>query len=384
MASGKITDSAIRALQGEDAYLWDTEIAGFGVRASGSTRTFVFKYRVQGGGGRQRKFKLGAFPTFNAAQARARAKEIAQAVARGEDPAGERSIDREGLTVKEALTLFLTEHVDAKRKASTATHYRDIVRLHIVPTIGEMKVRALGTPDVIKLHAALRSKPIAANRTLALLSKFASWCELNGLRDKQSNPVRGIEKYGEKKRERYLNVTEIERLMIALAEAEVLGSEVASVITAIRLLVLTGARHREITQLRWDTIDLERGVARIEDKTGIRNLYFSAAARAVLKSAKRIAGNPYVCPGRIAKSHLVALQRPWERLRTAAELPHVRIHDLRHTAASLAVLEGASLPLVGKLLGHKSPLTTARYAHLSDDPAHALAELIGTRVKGQQ
>ncbi|MGI3899644.1 MAG: tyrosine-type recombinase/integrase [Janthinobacterium lividum] len=381
MATARITDTAIRSLPTEgEAYLWDPELKGFGVRASGTTRTFVVKYRVQGGDGRQRKFKLGGFPALNATAARARAKDVLQAVARGEDPAGERSEDREGFTVAQGLDLFMSEHVEAKRKDTTAAHYGDIVRLHLKPRLGAMKVRALATPDAERLHSAMRATPIIANRCLAVLSKFATWCELRGLRDKMTNPVRGVEKYGETKRERYLSVAEIERLVAVLDKVEADESEPASAITAIRLLLLTGARHREITELRWDTINLDRGIARIEGKTGVRNIYLNAAACAVVAAAPKRTGNPYVCWGRLKGSHLVALQRPWERIRAAAELPNVRVHDLRHTAASLAILDGASLPLVGKLLGHKSPLTTARYAHLADDPVQALAERVGARM----
>ena len=381
MATGRITDTAIRAMPAAgEAYLWDPELKGFGVRASGQTRTFILKYRVGGGDGRQRKFKLGLFGTLNTTEARARAKDLLQAIARGEDPAGDRAEDREGLTVAQGLELFLTEHVDPKRKGTTAAHYRDLVRLHIIPRIGRMKVRAIETKDIEALHANLRAKPIAANRTLAVLSKFSTWCELKGFRDKQTNPVRGVEKFRETKRERYLTASEIERLVAVLDKVQAEGSEPVAVVTAIRLLLLTGARHREITQLRWDTIDLDRGVARIDGKTGVRNLYLNAAAREIIKTMPKRSGNPFVCWGRLAGSHLIGLQRPWDRIRIAAELPNVRVHDLRHTAASLAVLDGASLPLVGKLLGHKSPLTTARYAHLADDPVHALAEKVGVRV----
>lgn len=383
MATGRITDTAIRAIStAGEAYLWDPELKGFGVRVMGSTRTFILKYRVGGGDGRQRKFKIGLFGPLNSTEARARAKDLLQAIARGEDPAGDRAEEREGLTVAQGLDLFLTEHVDPKRKETTATHYRDLVRLHIIPRIGRIRVRAVESSDIEGLHAALRAKPIAANRALAVMSKFCTWCELKGYRDKQSNPVRGVEKYRETKRERYLTASEIERLGTVLDKVQADGSEPRSAVTAIRLLLLTGARHREITQLRWDTIDLERGVARIDGKTGIRNLYLSAAAREILRAMPRRPSNPYVCWGRLAGSHLIGLQRPWDRIRTAAELPNVRVHDLRHTAASLAILDGASLPLVGKLLGHKSPLTTARYAHLADDPVHALAEKVGVRVKG--
>lgn len=379
----RITDSEVRrAIASEppgEVWLWDDDLSGFGARVASGKATFVVKYTIGGRRGRQRKVKVGPFGALNAREARADAQAILRRVARGEDPAAERDEDRAGITVAEALDQFLELHAAAKRKTGTVENYRHQIERFLKPAWGKGKVADLSTADVSKLHAEMKGTPVAANRTLALVSKFANWCELRGYRPKFSNPAKGIEKYREKHRERYLTPAEIERLSAALVEAE--ADEWPTAIAAIRLLLFTGARHREITTLTWDAVDMERGIARLGDtKTGARNIMLPAPALAILEALPRRPNNPHVIWGRRPGSHLVGLQNVWERVREKAGLADVRIHDLRHTVASLSVAGGASLKIVGALLGHKSPLTTNRYAHLADDPAKALADKVGGTI----
>ena len=384
MPLAKINDTVIRravdASTAGEAWLWDEDLAGFGARIAAGRATFVVKYQIGGRHGRQRKVKLGTWGALNAREARADAQAILRRVARGEDPAVERDEARTGLTVAAALDEFLEIHVTAKRKARTIEAYQDQVARYLKPAWGKVKVADLTTGMVSRLHASMRAKPVMANRVLALISKFSNWCELRGYRPKFTNPARGIEKYAEKRHERYLIPAEIERLSAALVESE--PTEWPSAIAAIRLLLFTGARHREVTTLRWDAVDIQRGIARLGDaKTGARNIMLPAPALAVLASLPRRPDNPFVIWGRRTGSHLIALQPTWARVRTKAGLDGVRIHDLRHTTASLAVAGGASLKLVGALLGHKSPLTANRYAHMADDPAKALADKVGSTLE---
>jgi len=147
------------------------------------------------------------------------------------------------------------------------------------------------------------------------------------------------------------------------------------------LLSLTGARLREITHLKWEHVNLERGTLDLPDsKTGRKTIYLNAAAKDVLSKIVKQIDNPYVICGIIQCSPLINLQKPWTRIRSIAGLDDVRIHDLRHTFASVAVMGGMSLPMIGALLGHTRPQTTARYAHLAADPLRRAAEMVGNKI----
>ncbi len=220
-----------------------------------------------------------------------------------------------------------------------------------------------------------------ANLCLAVFSKLLSWSEEQGWRAENTNPCRGLTKYREGKRERFLALSELTRLGVVLAEVEHHNSETPAAIAAIRLLILTGARLREILTLKWSYIDYQRGLILLPDsKTDAKPIALNGAAIDVLNNIDRLEGNPYVIVGRKNGAHLVNLQKPWRAIRKAAGLDDVRIHDLRHSFASMAVASGASLPMIGKLLGHTQTQTTQRYAHLADDPLHQLNEQIGGAI----
>ena len=227
----------------------------------------------------------------------------------------------------------------------------------------------------------MASKPYQANRTLALLSKFFNWAEKHGLRPDGSNPCRHVEKYRENRRERFLSQAELGRLGDALREAERDKSCSPWVVAAIRLLTFTGARRNEILTLRWHHVSEEHGLlCSPTSKTGRKAVHLNAPALAVLQAIPRLEGNPYVICGERPGRHLVNLEKPWRRIRAAAKLDDVRLHDLRHSFASVAASGGQSLVIIGKMLGHSQPATTARYAHLADDPVEAASDAVGRRI----
>jgi integrase len=232
----------------------------------------------------------------------------------------------------------------------------------------------------------MQATPGAANRVLALLSKMFHLAEQWNLRPSGSNPVKGLARYRERKMQRFLSASELQRLGEILRKAEHAQLESPYVLAAIRLLLYTGARVGEILTLTWDQVALDRGLAFLSDsKTGAKPLYLPPRARDVLCELPRQDGNPYVLCGRKPCSHLVGLTRPWYRLRKQAGLPDVRLHDLRHTFASWGASSGMSLPIIGRLLGHQHPSTTQRYAHLGDDPVHragdTIAQVIATALE---
>ena len=232
-----------------------------------------------------------------------------------------------------------------------------------------------------KLHHGLRRTPAEANYLARVLSSFFTWCERHGYREDHSNPARLVVKFPERKRERFLSPRELRRLARALAVAERCGKVTPHMAAAVRLLVLTGARLGEVLSLRWEWVDLAAGELRLPDsKTGAKVIHLNAPARAVLAELPRLKGNPFVIVGKMPGRPLVNLEKPWRRVRKAALLDDVRLHDLRHSHASVGVASGLSLPLIGGLLGHSQPATTARYAHLADDPLKAASELVGRRI----
>jgi integrase len=221
----------------------------------------------------------------------------------------------------------------------------------------------------------------------ATASKLLNWAALTGYRGDgpHVNPCDGISKYREMKRKRYLTPVELVRLGCALRVAELRAAISPTTITAIRLLLLTGARVSEILSLRWREVDLVKGLLTLPDsKTGAKTIHVSAPAVDILKAWPRFAGSPYVFPGEghgtLKGQHRVSLVDPWAWLRRRAKIADVRLHDLRHSYASVAVSSGQSLPIVGALLGHSQAQTTMRYAHLMDDPLRAASDATGATI----
>jgi integrase len=166
-----------------------------------------------------------------------------------------------------------------------------------------------------------------------------------------------------------------------LTEAEKTATEDRFVIGAIRLLLFTGCRLSEILELRWSWVNLERKRLELPDsKTGAKLVFLNEPAIEVLSGLPRLEANPFVVAGAKAGQHLVNLQKPWRRIRKAASLPDLRIHDLRHNYASVAAGLGEGLPMIGKLLGHSQAQTTHRYAHLAADPVIRANERVGAAI----
>lgn len=202
-----------------------------------------------------------------------------------------------------------------------------------------------------------------------------------GLRPDGSNPCRHVDRFPERKVERFLSSDDLGRLGEVLCQMERTATERPSVIAAIRLLVFTGARLGEILDLQWDHVDLERSCLRLpESKTGAKVIHLNAPAMEVINGIERQAGSPWVITGRVKGKPLVNLRKPWHRIRKEAGLDTIRLHDLRHSFASAGAAGGLSLPIIGALLGHSQPQTTARYAHLAADPLKQANDMIGQRI----
>ncbi|HEY5081214.1 MAG TPA: site-specific integrase [Bauldia sp.] len=377
----KRTVDAARAQTG-DSYVWDRELSGFGLKVTPAGRkVYLVQYRVGGRKGRTRRVTVGPHGTLTADEARVEAKRLLGQVAAGLDPAAVRQEGKGRPALGTLLDQFLVDHAEAKLKASTAGEYRRLARLYVPATLRRKVVAEVLRSDVARLHLAMKDKPYQANRTLALLSKFFNWCEKHGNRSDGSNPCRHVGKFRERRHERFLSAQELARLGAGVVDAEQRGTASPFAIGAIRLLAFTGARLSEILTLRWAHVDFDNACLRLPvSKTGQKSIYLNAPALAVLRSLPRLEGNPWVIPGEHVGAHLVNLQKPWRRIRKVADLEDVRIHDLRHSFASVAAASGQSLYVIGSLLGHSQPQTTSRYAHLSADPLRAANDAVGDRI----
>jgi integrase len=355
---------------------FDADVKGFGCRVMPSgAKSYILEYRP-GAGGRgtaKKRLTLGRHGAMTAEQARKAALDALACIRLGHDPQAEKSLRRASLTVGGLVDAFIAEHVAKKCKPRTAEAHK-IALLRLRAAYGGMKAEALTRAQIATLHSKFKDSPFAANRLLAVLSKCFAWGSGRGLLPEgHVNPARGVERFREHSRERFLTSEELSRLGDALREAETEGlpwrgdyeSKHAPkeenrrtvldpfAIAAIRLLILTGARLREILDARWQHVDFERGILFLPDsKTGRKPVYLSAPAIQLLASLPRLEGNPYIIAGMKDAAPRADLKKPWAAVTKAAGLQGVRLHDLRHSFASIGAGASLGLPIIGKLLGH--------------------------------
>jgi integrase len=380
----KLTKRLVESIKpgASDLFAWDEELRGFGVRVKPSgVRSYLVQYR--NAHGRSRRMTIGEHGRLTAEEARKHARQVLAEVEKGGDPAEARDASRKALTIAELCVRYLSEHADTRKKSRSVAGDRRMIDRFILLALGNRKVADVTRADIGKLHHSLRETPYQANRVLALASKMMNMAEKWGLRPDGSNPCRHAEKFKEAKRERFLSAEELTRLGDVLAEAERTAMESPSVIAAVRLLVLSGCRLSEILTLQWQHVEFAGACLRLPDsKTGAKTVHLNAPALAVLAAIERNEGSSWVIAGAKAGAHLVNLEKPWRRIRAKAGIPDVRLHDLRHSFASVAVGLGEGLPMIGKLLGHTQTQTTARYAHLATDPVKAATERVGAALAG--
>lgn len=406
MPKGRITKRAVDAFvccPGKDReFLWDDALAGFGVAAFPTgKKVYVAQYRQNG---RSRRSNIGEHGRLTPDEARSEAKKLLGLVEAGADPIAARRDARAVRTFGEVAEDFMRLHVSAKRKSRTEASYREVLEKHVYPALKSRRITEVRRADMAKLHSAMKATPSAANRVVAVVSSIWNWAAQRDEVGTGSNPAQGIERYPENSRERFLTSDEFARLGDALRLAETTGLEWAIdetkpkanrapkpenrlrrldpfAVAAIRLLILTGARLREILHAQWRHVDFERGILLLPDsKTGKKPVYLSAAALSILSALPRIENNPHVIAGAKDGAPRVDLKKPWAAITSAADLEGVRLHDLRHSFASIGAGASMGLPVIGKLLGHSQAATTHRYAHLDADPLRRAADTIGATI----
>lgn len=388
-----ISDKFIRAIklpkQGSKVH-WDDDITGFGIRVTAAgCKAFVLRYSIHG---TERRYTIGQFgqaPGFNSMAARLKALELKGKIAASQnrfdpaesfDPLEARSRANKAATIEQLAAEYLEKHAEKKKRPSSLRNDRQLLYTHILPRLKNLKIAAIGSRHIHDLHRAMSDTPYRANRTLALLSKMFNlaiqweWCP--------RNPVKGIERYHEEKRDRWLSLEEIQRLTTELERHSNRRSA-----GAIRLLLLTGARRGEVLSARWEDIDFDRGAWRKPSahtkQKRTEHVPLNEPALALLKemSKKRVPGVPFIFPGDAEGKPLQEIKRTWADICRRAQLGNVRLHDLRHSFASHLASNGLSLPIIGRLLGHTQTSTTARYAHLADfalrDATNRFATIVG-------
>lgn len=384
----KFTNTNVRALatRGQDYKVWDTEVSGLHVRVTkAGSKSFAFFYRTHDG--RQRTTRIGK-TTMTVIEARERARALRVQVDQGEDPSQERKGRLTAPTMADLWDAYLEQHAKPNKKPRSVAEDERLWRLHLSPRFAKEKVGNVSVAEVRTMMSKMRETPVAANRSLALLSKMFTFAIQNEWRE--TNPCRAISKFPENQIERYLSAAETERLLAACD-----ADDNPTAARIVEFLVLTGARKNEVFAMEWRHLEgmasdsptwvIPAGQQKGERATRrVFRRQLSSEAADILRRWKRECPTPsvrHVFPSpRKPEQPVKCIKTAWERIRQRANLTEVRIHDLRHSFASFAVNNGASLYAVGGALGHKDPKTTKRYAHLADETVRGVASGVGALV----
>lgn len=422
----KLTLQSVKTAEAKPAryIVWDTATKGFGLRVNvDGSKTYILKYAFEG---RQTWHTIGKHGSpWTPETARKEALDVLGLVRGGIDPAdAARERKAAGVTVSDLCDQYLAAartgrtltKFDVPKKASTLATDEGRIRRHIKPLLGKKLVRKLTAKDVEDfLHAVAAGKTAVdektgkhgraiveggkgtATRTVGLLGGILTFAMKEGLRS--DNPVKGVQRFKDGKNTRFLSGQELERLGGAFEASHADWDQFEAMhadwiaagrkgvsprppdaasptaLAAIKLLLFTGARRSEILDLEWAHVDLDRGYLHLSDsKTGAKDIPLGEPAVDLLRAVPRLNGSRFVFPATRGNGSYKGLPKAWAKLYARAGLTKTRIHDLRHSFASVGASTGSSLLMIGSLLGHKDPKTTQRYAHVAHDPAKAAAD----------
>lgn len=382
----KLTETRIRGLEPrpKQYIVFDDSLPGFGVRIGATgAKSYVIRYRVGGGrNGRQRRMVLAKCEMLSLESARNQARALLNDVRNGGDPIGQKMDFRNAPICKDLFGRFMDEHVIPRRAEKTSREYQLLIENHLVPAIGKLKVRDVDQTDIEALHRQLKPTPFLANRVVAVASKAFALAENWKLRDANSNPCRSIERYKEESRDRYFTVDEMGRIGSTLSDLEASGTgHNPGSILAIRLAALLGLRIGEVLSIEWENLDFETGTLTLpKTKTGRRVLKLPSAALAVLTTAPKI--SRFAIPGKNLEQPLnyKTVHKVWAKVRDLANVKNARIHDLRHTFATMAAASGAEAHVVRDLIGHKTMQMANLYVGRMNEPVFAAREKVAGQI----
>lgn len=353
---------------------WDDALPGFGVRVYPSgKKAFVLTYRLNG---RKHIIGLGRYGVLTLDQARDKARKALAGVLDAKDPMAQKRL---GKTVKELCKAYLERHAKVHKKTWAADERR--IRQHILPAWGSLAASVVSHADVASVHSNIgREHRYEANRTVELVSKMFQLARRWGyVPEDHANPARDIDHFREEKRDRWVTPEELPRLAQAIDQEPNLYAR-----SALWLYLLTGARKSELLAAKWAEVDFERRELRLPQTKAGRTHYLplSEPALTLLTNLPKLDGNPYIFPGLKPGAHLVNINKPWRRIRKAAGVEDVRLHDLRRTVGFWLAQAGNSLHLIGRVLNHSNQATTAVYARFGEDHVRQALEAHGKRLTG--
>ncbi len=382
MAQLKLSKSTVDKLKpkSKDFIVWDISFPSFGIRVKPSgVKSYLVQYRNRETGQSRRKTLGQHGPLLSFNEAKERATLLLSEVLKGKDPVQEKRDRRIAPSITDLSKLYISEHAIPKKRPKSVREDQAMIHRLIIPVIGQIKLANISTQDIQKLHNNLKNTPYQANRVLSVLSKMFSLAKQWKLISE--NPVIGIEKFHEEKRYRWLSDDELFRLLAALDR-----HQNTTAADAIRLQLLTGARIGEILNAEWTHFDLQSGVwtkpSHHTKQKRTEHLPLSNSAIDLLENRKKTLWNnsEFVFSSRSSDGPIKDLKKFWKQVLISANIKDYRIHDNRHTHASHLVSSGVSLAIVGRLLGHTNPTTTARYAHLADQPLRDAVNLMSTKM----
>ena len=390
-------------------HVWDSDLAGFGLRVERTgAKTFIAKYRANGGGrtATQRIVTIGRFGALTADQARKQAKKILGSAAVGSDPAAELQAKRREMKMSALIDLYEEKGCVIQRgkrqgepmKPLTKTYTLARLRHHVVPLLGNRRASEINSGDIetfvadVAAGKTARDEKIGPRRRLIVrggagaarkvvrdLSAVFSFARRSEIVSRNPCDTAAVRKT-DNQNERFLTLEEVTRLGEALDALEREGVNLKGLNIA-RLWALTGCRRNEIAGLKWQEIDLEEGFLELDDsKTGKSIRPLGAAAVALLKSLDKQDDSDFVFPAERGDGHFQGSKTMWSKTIKRAKLPGVTPHTLRHTMGSTAISAGEALALTGAILGHANPRSTAIYAHVQHDPSKRAANRVTKRI----
>lgn len=403
----RVVDAA--EIKGRRYYIWDSDLAGFGLRVETSgTKSFIIRYRAEGGGraAAQRFVTVGRYGPLTPEQARRQAKVILGGVAKGEDPADERRAKRREMKISGLVDLYEEEGCVIQRgkrqgqPMKPLTKQLTIARLrnHVVPLLGHKRVSEVNAGDIERFvrdvtvgktnrdekigprkRIIVRGGEGAARKVVRDLSAVFSFAIRSEIVERNPCETAAVRKT-DNQRQRFLTFEEVTQLGAALDELEAEGVN-AKAVNIARLWALTGCRREEIAALKWSEVNLVEGLLELDDtKTGKSVRPLGAAALALIKGLPQEGGSEFVFPSERGESYFQGTKRIWAKAVNKARLPGVTPHTLRHTIGSTAVSTGEALALTGAILGHSNPRSTAIYAHVQNDPSRRAANRVSKRI----
>ena len=372
----RVTDRQVKNLKAEDKSRihYDEKLRGFGVRVYPSGRkSFVLNYYYKG---RERRMVIGGYPEWTVLAARKQAEWFLVEIGKGRDPLEQRNNNRAAPTVQDMFERYEKDYMP-KLAPRSAQDQRSMFVKSILPRLGSKKVEDVTFNDCEALHRHLtKDRPLRANRVIEVLRRAFNLAIRWGWLER--NPASGIEKNPEYKRERYLSPDEINRLV-----AELDRHPQKTSCDAIRFILLTGCRRGEALNATWaqfdDGLRIWTKPAATTKQRRVHRVPVSTKVTELLKARQKTSTSNYVFES-VGGRALTDIKKTWAAVTKKAKIGDARIHDLRHTFASIAVSEGLSLPIVGAMLGHTQPQTTSRYAHLLDAPLSLAAESVASKV----